>query len=129
MDTSTFKGHTPGPWRWRINEKFKQVELLGGKSLIVMDFVRYGMDRAAPRFRTNDCLMERIEYFSQIIPGEEHHASWNKTLSHPDAELMSAAPELLAENAELRALLDEAKGRSNEIRGEEKGGAGISKYS
>jgi hypothetical protein len=85
---------TPGPWRWRINLLHRQAELIGRKGL-VMDFVRWGMGNAAPRFRV-DGLMEHTKDLTAIIEGEEHHESWHRTLSHPDARLITAAPDLLA---------------------------------
>lgn len=94
---------TPGPWRWGINLKSKQVQLCGGVprfDLIVMDFVRWGMDGAAPRFNTEirpyHNLMERVEKFAAIQPGREHHADWFQRVNHPDAMLIEAAPDLLA---------------------------------
>lgn len=93
---------TPGPWRFEVNEKLKTVQLCGGEArhdLIVMDFVRYGMSGAAPRF--NKCIqpdtniMERAEHFAQTVTGREHHASWFKGIGHPDANLIEQAPAIL----------------------------------
>ena len=39
--------------------------------------------------------MERADAFGAVIVSEEHHASWNQALAHPDARLMEAAPQLL----------------------------------
>jgi hypothetical protein len=43
---------TPGPWRWEVNSKCHQVDLIScrGWCDIVMDFVRWGMQSAQPRF-------------------------------------------------------------------------------
>jgi|GEM_PF-1673222 len=97
-----FKG-TPGPWRWDFNETSKRVQLCGGRpkfDVIVMDFVRYGMGGAAPRFnediRPNINVMRRAEVYAVEADGREHHADWFKRLVHPDAQLIEAAPELLA---------------------------------
>jgi hypothetical protein len=97
-----FKG-TPGPWRWELNEKSKDLNLCGGKpmyDLTVMDFVRWGMGGAIPRFNTlydhDLAIMEKADTFGQIVPKREHHAHWFKTLSHPDAQLIAAAPDLLS---------------------------------
>lgn len=96
--------HTPGPWRWEFNATSKMVSLVGGKPTFdktVMDFVRYGMGRAAPAF--NDLIagnqyniMERCEKYAVPVAGREHHASWFQDLNHPDARLIAAAPTLAA---------------------------------
>jgi hypothetical protein len=93
--------HTPGPWRWELNIASKQVRLVGGKvkyDLNVMDFVRYGMGNAAPRFnverRENLHLMTRADELGSIVPGREHHAEWFQAIDHPDANLIAAAPKL-----------------------------------
>lgn len=96
------KQYTPGPWRWEFNEKSKEINLVGGKTkydLTVMDFVRYGMGGAAPRFNVdhgNDLqLMYRADTMGEVVKGREHHANWFKDISHPDAKLIAAAPDLL----------------------------------
>lgn len=93
--------HTPGPWRWELNTKHHEVRLCGaaGYDLNVLDFVRWGMSGAAPRFRTEaggaPQVMVRAESFGVVVPGREHHAEWFKTVSHPDAALIAAAPVML----------------------------------
>lgn len=92
---------TPGPWRWELNERHRGLCLCGaaGYDLTVMDFVRWGMGSAAPRFRTEvggaPQVMVRAESFGVVVPGREHHAEWFKTVNHPDAALIASAPELL----------------------------------
>ncbi len=102
-----FRG-TPGPWRFELNETSKDVKLCGGVpryDLNVMDFVRYGMGGAAPRF--NDKLnsgfniMERAEKFGVASEGRSHHSSWFKEIRHPDAQLIEAAPDLLMASIEM----------------------------
>lgn len=94
--------HTPGPWRWEINLKSKQIQLCGGRPKFdhtVMDFVRWGMTGAAPRFLFKPgghLLLDHCSKVATIVPGREHHASWFQTLNHPDANLIAAAPDLLA---------------------------------
>jgi hypothetical protein len=93
--------HSSGPWRWELNEKSRRIQLCGGvprHDLIVMDFVRYGMNNAAPRFnselpqsRLN--VMRRAEEFGIIVTGREHHSDWFKGINHPDAQLIEAAPD------------------------------------
>jgi hypothetical protein len=69
--------------------------------LIVIDFVRWGMSNAAPRFNTERPgsglnIMERADRFGLIVPGREHHAEWFKAIDHPDARLIEAAPDYAA---------------------------------
>ena len=95
-------GHTPGPWRWESNLRHRNVVLRGGRplyDLTVMDFVRWGMTNAAPRFREDiDGLnvMRRCDEHAMIVPGREHHADWFRAIDHADAHLIAAAPDLLA---------------------------------
>jgi hypothetical protein len=101
MKIADFKG-TPGPWRWEINLSAKTVSLVGGKPKYdeyVMDFARYGFRNATPRFKTGVnqglSIMENAEKYAENIPGREHHSKWCQTISHPDAQLIATAPELL----------------------------------
>ncbi len=111
---------TSGPWRWELNEKSHQVRLAGGKStegfghfdLTVIDFVRYGMRSAAPRFaigRPSGGIMHRVEQFGIIQSGREHHSHWFKLVKHPDAHLIAASPAMYAEiesnNTTLKILI------------------------
>lgn len=96
-----FKG-TPAPWRWELNETSKNITLCGGVpkyDLIVMDFVRYGMNGACPRFNTTHesgfNILERADTMGVAVEGREHHQSWFKNINHPDALLISKAPEML----------------------------------
>jgi hypothetical protein len=93
-------GHTPGPWRWEVSLKSKNVSLCGGRppfDQTVMDFVRWGMGGAAPRFVDRDrFLLRRADEFSVSVPGREHHSGWFRAIDHPDARLIEAAPDLLA---------------------------------
>ena len=94
--------HTPGPWRWEVNAKSKQVQLRGGKArhdLTVIDFARCGFGSATPRFREMSepgmNIMRNALEFATPKKGREHHAAWFQILMHPDAALIEAAPELL----------------------------------
>lgn len=105
---------TPGPWRWRVNLASHVMDLFSetrGHSL-VMDFVRWAMNSAQPRFIRGG-LMEKASDMVTVVPGREHHARWFQTIDHPDAQLIAEyrtlAPQLAhalnalsAENAELR---------------------------
>jgi hypothetical protein len=103
--------HTPGPWRWEVNQKSKVVQLCGGKpqyDLTVMDFERWGMSGVAPRFRDSGDhgLLYRCLKWLRKITGREHHAEWLQSLDHPDANLIAAAPELLESAKAVMAYLD-----------------------
>lgn len=99
---------TPGPWRWEVNLKSKAIQLCGGRprfDLTVMDFVRWGMGGAAPRFLrpmngSTLMLMEQATRWAEVVPGREHHSEWFRTLNHPDAQLITAAPDYHAAVAE-----------------------------
>lgn len=85
-----------------MNLASKQVKLCGGKvkyDLTVMDFVRWGMSNAAPRFnverRENLNVMTRADELSVSVRGREHHSDWFRDIDHPDARLIAAAPEML----------------------------------
>lgn len=91
---------TPGPWRFEVRPKDKVVYLQGGRpqyDLSVMDFVRWGMSGAAPRFRDvreqGLNLMTGISVFTVPCPGREHH-TWLKLVDHPDAQLIEHAHDL-----------------------------------
>ena len=83
--------HTPEPWRWELNEKSKEVQLVGGHpkfDKLVMDFARWGMGGATPRFNREIGalnIMAPARVFDMIVEGREHHAAWFKTIDHPDA--------------------------------------------
>ncbi len=94
--------HTPGPWRWEVNEKHKSMQLVGGRpkfDLTIMDFERWGMSGAVANLRDPSVdgmnVMRRSTDWAVPVAGREHHASWLKTIEHPDARLIAAAPELL----------------------------------
>jgi hypothetical protein len=103
---------TPGPWRWEVNPGSHGIELCGGKpmyDMTVMDFVRWGMRHAQPRFVVGG-LLYKAEQFMHVAPQRAHHKEWFQLLNHPDANLIAAAPCLLkaAERllAELHARID-----------------------
>jgi hypothetical protein len=102
----------PGPWTWRVNRGGHSVALVSSKGLYVMSFGRWGMRSASPAFQA-DGLMVRADSLAVTIPGQEHNASWNMTLNHPDATLIAAAPDLLAAcEAVLQSVGDDFAERS-----------------
>lgn len=98
--------HTPGPWRWELNAKHRSLHLVGGRpkfDLTVMDFVRWGTHGATMRLRDTAHdgmqLLYRVHERADWIatePGREHHRDWHQLLTHPDARLIQAAPDMLA---------------------------------
>lgn len=95
--------HTPGPWRWELHKDGKQLTLCGtgtcgSYDFYVMDFERWGMSGATPRFRSGDdnTMCKAVE-FGEIVKGREHHAHWFQNINHPDARLIAASPTLLKE--------------------------------
>jgi hypothetical protein len=117
------KAAMPGPWRWNLNLKAKQIRLestgYGTDLEIVMDFVRWGMGGARPRFQNPERLMVHAEAWSKTVPRREHHADWFRSLSHPDAEFIAHARKdvelLLEEIRELKGrikVLEECDSRS-----------------
>lgn len=96
--------HTAGPWRWEVNRKSKVINLVGGRPQFdktVMDFERWGMGGASPRFalQFGDAhIMTRLcdnPDWIKPLSGRSHHADWCAGVAHPDAKLIEAAPELL----------------------------------
>lgn len=99
--------HTPGPWRWQLNLGSKSLMLVGGRPMFdktVMQFDRWGMSGATPMFNGEIAgdkynvmhkVHERPDWIAPF-PGREHHADWCATVTHPDALLMAAAPDLKA---------------------------------
>lgn len=97
--------HTPGPWRWELNEKHRNLHLVGGVpqfDLTIMDFERWGMQGATVRLRDTahggmnimHKLHERRDWIAPFS-GRKHHSDWCLDVIHPDMRLIAAAPELL----------------------------------
>jgi len=105
LEVGSMSKHTPGPWRWQFNTKNRSLHLVGGcqrYDLTIMDFERWGMNGATMRLRDTAHegmqLLYRVhERPDWIAPeaGREHHKNWHQLLTHPDARLIEAAPDLL----------------------------------
>ena len=90
------KATTPGPWYWRGVKKLHDVALLSTKNghQTVMDFVRWGMSGAGPRFKM-DGVLERIETLAS--PRQAHRPDGEfYHINHPDAEFIASSPEMVA---------------------------------
>ena len=93
---------TPGPWFWDTNRRIRSCGLKaphdGGT--MVMDFVRWGMHSAQPRF--NDCS----KMFGGILRTAVEYDE-NPEIENPNAAFIAAAreavPALVAEVRRLRA--------------------------
>lgn len=105
------QSYIPTDWHWVVDQSTKRINLLGfGPNGMdtVMAFDRYGMRGAQPMFPVDGILVPASE-LAVPIPGQEHNASFNKTLKHPIAQLIANAQKLLAENERLKAELDAIK--------------------
>lgn len=106
---------TPGPWCWTGNMTCQQIWLARRHAWgdIVMDFVRWGMQRAMPRFNT-DGILEK----AKLVRPQAHNAWMISDIDHPDAQFIAHSrkdvDDLLAEvrrlrtdNERLRTALEE----------------------
>jgi hypothetical protein len=118
---------TPGPWRWEVSLHAKSAQICGGVKydLTVMDFVRWGMSHAAPRFwtwrkRPSSTAVngrwfwvaddpQRVDAVAVPVPGREHHGDWFRDIDHPDAALIALAPALACAYVEQAARLAAAE--------------------
>jgi hypothetical protein len=80
--------HTPGPWYWDVRPNTKTFRLVTphGGHMIVMDFARWGMQGAQPRFSDRN---------GERRGGIMEDGSKIDLSKNPDARLIAAAPELL----------------------------------
>lgn len=102
---------TKGPWHWEVNEKHKDINLCGS-GIEVMRFQRWGMQSAMPTFtKHNDDTFKlqgmKVTDLSEPVKGREHHQARFKTINHPDAHLIAAAPDMYEM---IQNILDERKG-------------------
>ena len=106
---------TPGPWEWFGNTKMAEVYLATTHSgrVFVMDFARWGMSLAQPRFQVRyegglGCMRKLSELEGDNAP--KMVASHRKEfvgIGHPDAALIASARALLpAALEDVRQLRD-----------------------
>lgn len=118
--------HTPGPWRWELNEKSKSMHLVGGRpqfDLTIIEPTRWGMGSATLMIRDTahdgmnilHKLHERPDWLAPF-PGREHHAAWCAGVKHPDMQLIEAAPDLLFQLLAAANYIDALGGESKSYR-------------
>lgn len=94
------KAATPGPWKWTGDVRLKIVHLVSmakGRPY-VMDFVRWGMGGAAPRFQVKGSdgfgVMTRVD--EGLAVKEREYRGDIERIDHPDADLIAHAPDDIA---------------------------------
>ena len=115
---------TAGPWRWRGNTEARHLRLQtpdrGG--LTVMDFDRWGMQGARPRFARDYVMHPADEMVTYEVAAWSTHIYRKDVvgIEHPDAEFIAKArtdvPQLLDEVDRLAGALAEAEARVAELR-------------
>lgn len=109
--------YTAGPWNWfgctQTGRIYLATENRG--RIHVMDFARWGMQGAQPRFAQGFEMVPASEFaIYQVGPGKGHSNVKGKlyrydiaAIDHPDARLIAAAPDLLESLKELITALGE----------------------
>lgn len=114
----------PGPWHWAGNTDSRNIYLAswrrGAGRCTVMDFARWGMQSARPRFIDSELFMNNADEYPvwEVSPESRRRddpAVYRADIidiRHPDAQLIAHAPQdiddLLAEVDRLTAALAEA---------------------
>lgn len=101
---------TVAPWIWDINRRFHDIRLVSPKNgwCIVMDFIRWGMQGAQPRFSDRG----NAPLGGIMHPAEEYDRTEGGLSANPDAAFISHARTDVPALADLvLALLDEAETR------------------
>jgi hypothetical protein len=101
-------GYTPGEWFWSTESSKYPVLVRGRKRLLIMDFVRAGMNGAQPRFSDRN---------GKDVGGLMHRASDLDLTAHPDARLIARAPELVDALRCARERIAELEARLKEVEG------------
>lgn len=124
--------HTPGPWKWFGNAVSNSVYLATTHSgrRYVMDFVRWGMRGAQPRFQPGRGVMVDAKDLMQFEVGEQSIVGIDSArkdgsvyrydirgINCADAKLIETAPELLDALKVLLADIEEYQ-RINKLGGE-----------
>lgn len=107
----------PGPWEWYGNTgngTFYLATRFGGR-VFVMDFVRWGMRGAQPRFQVNQLMKPGTEFVNyEVLPGGKKgdrglYREDFVGILHPDATFIAEArvdvPRLVGEIRRLRGVL------------------------
>jgi len=107
---STIAKHTPGPWAWFGNARTNSIYLatVHGGRRFVMDFTRWGMRGAQPRFQTERGIMVDAKDLLQFEVGDRSVIGVDaakkdgsvyrldiRGVASADARLIAAAPDLL----------------------------------
>lgn len=93
--------HTPGPWAWFANARSKQVYLATSDRgrQFVMQFERAGMQRTQPAFQvalpSGGGIMVPLFADGQRVIATDPDHNGEIRVTHPDAVLMAASPDLL----------------------------------
>ena len=113
---------TAGPWRWDGNLVTKEIYLVSqsrGRPY-VMDFDRWGMRGAAPRFQVRQSdgfgVMTRAD---ELAVKEREYRGDIERIEHPDAALIATAPDIIAE---LIAMVLEQEAEIARLRASARGG-------
>lgn len=83
-------------WFWKFNARAKQVSLEDNRGNIVMDFVRFGMNGAKPRFNV-DGIMRDADQYADTVDGREHHSEWFQTICEETAIAIASSPQHIEE--------------------------------
>lgn len=100
LNKDLLRGHTKGPWAWFYNYGRPYLATPHSGRLTVMDFVRKGMQGATCRFS------DRKDTMGGIMHEATEFISDKAEVSSPDAALIAAAPDLLAEHDLLCELVE-----------------------